>query len=61
MTGEDYNTVALLTVRELCLDCQAFVHRQVPRKPRLACPVKYEVYLTGVGGDESAQLKDNKI
>jgi len=32
-------------------------YRQVPRKPRLACPVKYEVYLTGVGGDESAQFK----
>jgi len=37
------------------------VYRQVPKKPRLACPVKYEVYLTGVGGDESAQLKNNKI
>jgi len=36
-------------------------YRQVPRKHRLACPVKYEVYLTGVGGDESAQLKNNKI
>jgi hypothetical protein len=36
-------------------------YRQVPRKPRLTCPVKYEAYLTGVGGDESAQLKNNKI
>jgi hypothetical protein len=36
-------------------------YRQVPRKPRLACPVTYEVYLTGVGGDESAQFRNNKI
>jgi len=35
--------------------------RQVLRKPLLACPVKYEVYLTGVGGDESAQFQNNKI
>jgi hypothetical protein len=31
----------------------------VPRKRCLACPVKYEVYLTGVGEDESAQFKNN--
>jgi hypothetical protein len=37
------------------------IYRQVPRKPRLAFPIKYEVYLTGVGGDESAQSKNNKI
>jgi hypothetical protein len=35
--------------------------RQVPRKPHLACPVKYEVHLTGVGGDESSQFKNSKL
>ena len=34
--------------------------RQVSIKPRHACPVKYEVYLTGVGGDVSAQFKNKK-
>jgi len=33
----------------------------VPRKPRLACPVKCEAYFTRVGGDESAQFKNNII
>jgi hypothetical protein len=36
-------------------------YRQVPRKPRLACPVKCEAYLTRVGGDESAQFINNQI
>jgi len=28
-----------------------FFYRQVPRKPRLACPVKCEAYLTRVSGE----------
>ncbi len=37
------------------------VYRQVPRKPRLACPVKCEAYLARGGGDESAQFINNQI
>ena len=37
------------------------VYRQVPRKPRLACPVKCEAYLIRVSGDESAQFINNQL
>ena len=32
-------------------DNQTFLTGFMPRKPRLACPVKYEAYLTRVGGE----------
>jgi hypothetical protein len=43
--------IVRLPFQKTCID------RPVPRKPRLACRVKCQVYLTGVGGDESAQLE----
>jgi len=38
-----------------------YVYRQVERKPRAACPGTSEAYVIRVRGDESAQLKNNKI
>jgi hypothetical protein len=34
-----------------------FVYRQVPRKNRLACPVKCKAYLTRVGGEQHKKIQ----